>query len=289
LSHAKTIGLIGGLSWESTVPYYRTVNRVVGERLAGLHSARIALYSVDFYDLEVLRRPGLQARRGTRPMADANPALTNFRTPAAFRAWLKQHHAKATELHLRCFKVHAAKQGVTYRQALDEALCFGWIDGVRRSVDADSFSTRFTPRKPASIWSRVNIAHVERLTNAGRMAKPGLGAYALRTEARTGVYSFERESDLAPVQAEAFRANKAAWAHYQAQPPWYRRTSAHWVMSAKRAETREKRLAQLIDCSARSEPIPPLDRRRPSVRSPASRASDGNDPPRSARSKTSVV
>jgi uncharacterized protein YdeI (YjbR/CyaY-like superfamily) len=188
-------------------------------------------------------------------------ALTSFRSQAALRAWLKKNHGRETELILRCFKVHAADQGVTYAQALDEALCFGWIDGVRRSVDAHSFSIRFTPRKPTSIWSRVNISHVERLTRAGRMMQPGLAAFAARTEARTGVYSFERETELAPAYATLFRANNAAWDYYQAQAPWYRRTSTHWVMSAKKSETRERRLAQLIDCSSRREPIPQLDRR----------------------------
>jgi uncharacterized protein YdeI (YjbR/CyaY-like superfamily) len=186
---------------------------------------------------------------------------TSFRTPAAFRAWLAKDHARVAELLVRCFKVHAADLGITYAQALDEALCYGWIDGVRRGVDADSFSIRFTPRKPTSHWSRVNVAHVERLTKAGRMARPGLDAFARRTEARTGVYSFERPCELAPTHIKAIRANRTAWDFYQSQAPWYRRTTAHWVMSAKREGTRQNRLAQLIDCSARGKPIPPLDRR----------------------------
>jgi uncharacterized protein YdeI (YjbR/CyaY-like superfamily) len=188
-------------------------------------------------------------------------ALTSFRSPAALRAWLKKNHSRETELILRCFKVHAADRGVTYAQGLDEALCFGWIDGIRRSVDADSFSVRFTPRKPRSVWSRVNIAHVERLTRTGRMAEPGLEAFAARAETRTDEYSFERQTELAPSYATRFRENTTAWDYFQALAPWYRRTSIHWVMSAKKDETREKRLAQLIDCSARRAPIPQLDRR----------------------------
>jgi uncharacterized protein YdeI (YjbR/CyaY-like superfamily) len=191
----------------------------------------------------------------------ADGPLRSFRTPAAFRAWLAKNHSKAAELLVRCYKVHATDRGITYAQALDEALCHGWIDGVRRSVDADSFSIRFTPRKRVSNWSRVNVAHVERLTNEGRMAQPGLDAFARRTEARTGVYSFERQDELAATLVETFRASKAAWAFYESQAPWYRRTTAHWVMSARREETRKRRLAQLIDCSARRQPIPPLDRR----------------------------
>jgi uncharacterized protein YdeI (YjbR/CyaY-like superfamily) len=195
---------------------------------------------------------------------------TSFRTPAAFRAWLAKNHAKVAELIVRCRKVHAADRGITYAQALDEALCHGWIDGVRRSLDADSFSIRFTPRTPKSNWSRVNVAHVARLTKAGRMAQPGLDAFARRTEDRTGVDSFERRDELAPAHLETIRASRAAWDYYQRQAPWYRRTTARWVMSAKLEGTRAKRLAQLIDCSARGEPIPPLDRRRGSAVSPSS-------------------
>jgi uncharacterized protein YdeI (YjbR/CyaY-like superfamily) len=195
----------------------------------------------------------------TTSMTKATPAPKAFRTPAAFRAWLEKHHATATELELRLFKVHAAHRGLTYRQALDEALCFGWIDGVVHRLDEDSFSQRYTPRKARSAWSRRNLAHVERLTKGGRMAPAGLAAFNARTEARTGAYSFEQERpDLAPAFVKAIKANAAAWAYYQQQAPWYRRTTGHWVMSAKREETREKRLAILIDCSARGVLIPPL-------------------------------
>ena len=165
---------------------------------------------------------------------------------------------------MRCYKTHTAHRGITYTQALDEALCFGWIDGVRRAADADTFSVRFTPRKPRSNWSRVNVAHVERLGRAGRMTKAGLAAFAARDERRTGVYSFEqRPAKLSAAYAREFRANAAAWAYFQQQPPWYRRTSSHWVMSAKRDETRAKRLATLIAYSARRKPIPPLARKPP--------------------------
>jgi uncharacterized protein YdeI (YjbR/CyaY-like superfamily) len=163
---------------------------------------------------------------------------------------------------VRCHKTHAADRGITYAEALDEALCFGWIDGVRRSVDGDTFSVRFTPRKPKSTWSRVNVAHVERLIQTGRMAEPGLAAFASRDDRRTGVYSFERRrATLGPAYTREFRANAAAWAYFQQQPPWYRRTSTHWVMSAKREETRVRRLATLIACSARRKAIPPLTRK----------------------------
>jgi len=195
-------------------------------------------------------------------MTKSGTAPKAFRTPAAFRAWLERHHATATELEVRLFKVHAARRGITYAQALDEALCFGWIDGVTHSLDEDSYRQRFTPRKPRSTWSRRNVEHVERLMKAGRMAPPGLAAYAARDEQRTGIYSFEQERpELAPAYLKAFRANAAAWTRYEQQAPGYRRMTAHWVMSAKKEETRARRLAILIDCSARGRKIPPLDPR----------------------------
>jgi uncharacterized protein YdeI (YjbR/CyaY-like superfamily) len=186
---------------------------------------------------------------------------TTFRSASAWRAWLARHHRSAEEIVLHCFKVHAAARGVTYAQALDEALCFGWIDGVRRRLDADSFSIRFTPRRERSIWSRINVAHVERLIRERRMTKAGLAAYAAREAKRTGVYSFERKAaKLAPDFVRRFRANAAAWEWFEAQAPWYRRTSTFWVMNAKREETRERRLAKLIACCVRREPIPELKR-----------------------------
>jgi len=188
-------------------------------------------------------------------------SLKSFRSPAAFRAWLAKHHGTATELLLRCYKVAAAHQGVTYAQALDEALCYGWIDGVRRSVDAISFSVRFTPRKPRSTWSRVNIGHVKRLIKEGRMAAPGLAAYRAREEERTGLYSFERGAmKLAAAYARRFKADQAAWAYFQGEAPWYRKTSIFWVMSAKRDATRERRLATLIQDSEAGRRIAPLRR-----------------------------
>jgi uncharacterized protein YdeI (YjbR/CyaY-like superfamily) len=183
-----------------------------------------------------------------------------FRTPAAFRAWLEKNHATAVALEVRLFKVHAARRGLTYAQALDEALCFGWIDGVIHRLDEDSFSQRYTPRRPRSTWSRRNIRHVERLKSAGRMTPAGLAAYEAREAQRTGIYSFEREwPELPPAYLKAIRANKAAWTHFQAQAPGYRRLMAHWVMSAKKEETRARRLGILIDSSARGRKIPPLE------------------------------
>jgi uncharacterized protein YdeI (YjbR/CyaY-like superfamily) len=184
-----------------------------------------------------------------------------FALPAAFRAWLERHHAGSRELLVRCFKVHAAGRGLTYRQALDEALCFGWIDGVRHALDADSFSVRFTPRKPKSYWSAVNRRRAAQLETDGRMHAAGLAALPDRGSARPQRYSFEaKPTALSPAFERRLRASPHARRFFEAQPPWYRRTSAFWVMSAKKEETRERRLLVLLDCCARQRTIPPLTR-----------------------------
>ena len=184
-------------------------------------------------------------------------ASRGFAGPAEFRAWLLKNHATARELFVRCSKAHVAG-GVTYRQALDEALCLGWIDGVRHSVDAASFSVRFTPRKPRSAWSTINIKRFQELQAEGRVKPAGLSAFEARVK---GHYSFEsRPRALAPAYLRSFRSNKRAWTFFEAQPPYYRRTCSFWVMSAKQPETRERRLAELISRSERGEGIPPLQR-----------------------------
>jgi uncharacterized protein YdeI (YjbR/CyaY-like superfamily) len=192
-------------------------------------------------------------------MGAASPKT--FTSTAAFRTWLERHHSTTTELVVRLFKTHAAKRGLTYAQALDEALCFGWIDGVRRAVDEDSFSVRFTPRKPKSIWSAVNIRHATRLEAEGRMRQAGLAAFRAREESRSRVYSFESKPEaLPPAYARRLKANARAWRDFQARPPWYRRTSTFWILSAKKPETRDRRFAVLLACSARREAIPALRR-----------------------------
>jgi len=198
---------------------------------------------------------------------------TAFRTPRAFRAWLERHHADLDELLVRCFKSHAAERGLTYSQALDEALCFGWIDGVRRSVDEDTFSVRFSPRKEKSKWSAVNVARARVLEEEGRMRPPGLRAFRKRGEGGSKVgYSYEsRPQELAPGYLRKLRARPRALAFYEAQPPWYRRVSAFWVMSAKQEETRVRRLEQLIACSERGRTIGPLTRAKEPRRTPRGR------------------
>ena len=188
---------------------------------------------------------------------------TAFRTPAAFRSWLTRHQAGLSELLVRCFKVHAAKRGITYVQALDEALCFGWIDGVRRSLDADSFTVRFTPRKPKSYWSDVNIRKAEALIKAGRMAPPGQAAFERRDRAPARMYSFESKPEsFAPAYLERIRANPKASAYFDSRPPGYIRTHAFWVMSPVQEATRLRRLERLIAVWQRSGPVPPLAREK---------------------------
>ena len=175
-----------------------------------------------------------------------------FSSPEKFREWLEQNHDRTNELLVGFHKKASGKKSITYPEALDEALCFGWIDGVRRNFDETSYTIRFTPRKPKSIWSLVNVRHVERLTKDGRMAEPGMKAYALRDPKRTGVYAFENAPREFSVEYEKkFRANKTAWEFFQKEPPSIRRTCIFWVMNAKKEETRLRRLEQLIDSSAK--------------------------------------
>jgi uncharacterized protein YdeI (YjbR/CyaY-like superfamily) len=187
-----------------------------------------------------------------------------FATPAQFGAWLEEHHADATELRVGFHRKATGRPSITWPEAVDEALCFGWIDGHRRGLDGERYEIRFTPRAASSTWSAVNVARVEELRREGRMRPAGLAAFERRSESRTGTYSYEQraEAKLTKEQERAFRANGAAWEFFQHQPPWYRRTATYWVVSAKKEETRAKRLATLIDDSAHARPIRQLIRRR---------------------------
>jgi uncharacterized protein YdeI (YjbR/CyaY-like superfamily) len=175
-----------------------------------------------------------------------------FKSAADFRRWLEKNHASVEELWIGFWKLASGRGGLTYLEAVDESLCFGWIDGLKKSHDEHAFKQRFTPRRPRSIWSAINIRKVEALKKAGRMAEPGLRAYSLRDPARSSVYSFEnRDRVLDPGYEKRFRAKKKAWTFFEAQPPGYRRLATHYVMSAKKPETRERRLARLIEgCAA---------------------------------------
>lgn len=187
---------------------------------------------------------------------------TFFATPADFRAWLEANHTSATELIVGFHKVGSGRPSITWPESVDEALCVGWIDGIRRRIDDASYSIRFTPRKAGSNWSAVNVRRIDELIRQGRVLPAGLAAYAKRTDAKTGVYSFEQreEAQLDAAYVKRFRADRAAWQFWQAQPPGYRKTATHWVMSAKRTDTREKRLATLIADSAAGERIALLRR-----------------------------
>jgi len=177
-----------------------------------------------------------------------------FRTQEAFRAWLAKNGAKADELLVGFYKLGSGKGGLTYKQAVDEALCSGWIDGVARGLDDESWAQRYTPRRKGSIWSKINIGHVERLKKAGLMTAAGLASYEKRTDTRSGIYSYEnRPQKLDAASERKFRANKKVF--FEKQAPSYRRTCVYWVLNAKRAETREKRLAQLIADSANGERV----------------------------------
>jgi uncharacterized protein YdeI (YjbR/CyaY-like superfamily) len=177
---------------------------------------------------------------------------TFFANPDDFRAWLERHHASESELRVGFYKRGSGRAGITQKQAVDQALCFGWIDGRTNRIDDSAYMVRFTPRKPASIWSNVNVARVEELTRLGLMRPAGVAAFERRTAERSGVYSFERSeaAALEPEQEARFRANASAWEWFESQAPWYRRAALHWVVSAKRPETRERRLATLIEDSA---------------------------------------
>jgi uncharacterized protein YdeI (YjbR/CyaY-like superfamily) len=185
-----------------------------------------------------------------------------FETPVELRAWLEQNHDKETELFVGAYRKATGKPTLTWPQIVDEALCFGWIDGIRRGIDDESWSIRLTPRKPRSNWSTVNVKRVAELEKEGRMTPAGRAAFERRSAERSGIYSYERRmaAKLDAEQQQEFRANEKAWAFFESQPPGYRRTAIHWVTTAKREETRRKRLATLIEDSANERRLRHLTR-----------------------------
>jgi uncharacterized protein YdeI (YjbR/CyaY-like superfamily) len=178
-----------------------------------------------------------------------------FETADAFRAWLAANASTASELLVVFRKVATGRRSMSWSESVDEALCFGWIDGVRRRIDDDTYSIRFTPRKAESIWSAVNIAKVARLREQGRMTPAGEAAFSNRTDARSVVYAYEQQStaELSPEELSMFRRQKLAWRFFQATPPSYRKVALHWVTTAKRAETRASRFARLVEACAAGE------------------------------------
>ena len=179
-----------------------------------------------------------------------------FPTPVKWRAWLEKNHDSKSEVLVGFHRKASGLPTMTWSEAVDQALCFGWIDGVRRSIDETSYYNRFTPRRPNSNWSAVNIKKVEQLTKQGLMHPAGVAAFERRSKERSKSYSYERaNSKLNASYEKRFRARKGAWAFWESQPPGYRRTATWWVVSAKREETRERRLATLIEDSANGRRI----------------------------------
>jgi uncharacterized protein YdeI (YjbR/CyaY-like superfamily) len=183
-----------------------------------------------------------------------------FTSSADLRDWFDANHETATELWIGYHRKATGRPSPTWSETVDEALCVGWIDGVRYSVDGDRFMQRLTPRRKRSNWSAVNIAKVKQLTAEGRMRPAGLAAFEARSEERSAIYSYERrhEAALEPADEARFRGNDAAWAWFQARPASYRTAAVYWVVSAKRPETREKRLTTLIEDSAAGRTVKPL-------------------------------
>ncbi|HYW42518.1 MAG TPA: YdeI/OmpD-associated family protein [Bryobacteraceae bacterium] len=182
---------------------------------------------------------------------------TFFATPAAFRAWLEENHERASELLVGFYKKDSLEPSITWPESVDQALCFGWIDGVRKRIDDVSYTIRFTPRKSSGIWSAVNIKRAGELSRLGLMRPAGLEAFGRRDEKKSAVYSYEqRNSARFPDALESrFRANKKAWDFFRSQAPSYQRTVTYWVVSAKRDETRLRRLAKLIEDSQQRKRI----------------------------------
>jgi uncharacterized protein YdeI (YjbR/CyaY-like superfamily) len=192
-------------------------------------------------------------------------AATFFRTSDEFREWLQVNHGSAAELLVGFHKKASGQLSITWPESVDEALCFGWIDGVRRNIDDNSYTIRFTPRRPGSTWSAVNVRRAAELTRARRMRAAGTRAYDRRTDDNTAIYSYEQRmhATLPPEYLAEFKADARAWAFFDRQPPGYRRLVAYWVTSAKRDETRLKRLRTLIADSAQGRRIAALARPGP--------------------------
>jgi uncharacterized protein YdeI (YjbR/CyaY-like superfamily) len=186
-----------------------------------------------------------------------------FPTPAKWRRWLERHHDTKDELWVGLYKKGSGKASITWPQSVDAALCFGWIDGIRKSLDETSYMIRFTPRRLTSIWSAVNIKRFKELEEQGLVGPIGRRAFERRETSKSRVYSYEQRqhAKLPPEYLKQLKQNPTAWKFYQGQAPWYRRTAAYWVISAKQEKTRQRRLATLIDDSSHGRTIKPLTRK----------------------------
>jgi uncharacterized protein YdeI (YjbR/CyaY-like superfamily) len=192
-------------------------------------------------------------------MASPSAKPRFFAKPSDFRKWLSANHAKAAELWVGYYKVGSGKPSITWPESVDQALCFGWIDGIRKSIDDTAYMIRFSPRKKSSIWSAVNVKRAKELIEAELMQPAGMAAFSKRDQAKTNQYSYEREhTELSPEYLAQFKKNKRAWEFFEAQPPSYRKPVMWWIMSAKQEATRTKRLGILIEYSSASERIPAM-------------------------------
>ena len=202
--------------------------------------------------LPISTRKPLSCQRIFNATVTMNPYF--FRNQAEFREWLLQHHETETELIVGYYTVKSGKESMTWSESVDQALCFGWIDGIRRSLNQESYCIRFTPRRTGSIWSTVNINKVRVLTEAGLMKPAGLAAFSARKADKSGIYSYEIDNTSLEIAMESrFKGNEKAWNYFQSQAPHYRRTTIRWVMSAKQDSTRTKRLNELITASETGE------------------------------------
>ncbi len=224
-----------------------------------VQSVRLQDGRTDGYVFALLASKRSRLWANERTLMAAEPATTPvfFPTPAAFRAWLTRHHTTARELVVGFYKRDSGKPSITWPESVDQALCFGWIDSIRRSRDAVSYTIRFTPRRPGSTWSSINIRRAQELIAQRRMRPAGRRAFEARRENRSGIYTYEqRSADLEEPYVRLLKRNKAAWAFLKAQPPSYRKAVNWWIVSARREDTRRRRLEKLADFSAREKRLP---------------------------------
>jgi uncharacterized protein YdeI (YjbR/CyaY-like superfamily) len=214
-------------------------------------------------DVDLVRHEG-DGGGGTRTRGHAGVTTVHvepafFESPGEFRAWLEENHLSEDQLWVGFHKKDSGRPSLTWADSVDQALCFGWIDGRLNSIDADSYMIRFTPRRKRSKWSKVNVERFGKLRVRGLVSRAGIEAFERRVDSG---YSHERDkpAELGPEYEKRLQANSKAWAYFRAQAPWYRRSATHWVISAKKEETRERRLNRLVEDSANERPIGPLTR-----------------------------
>jgi uncharacterized protein YdeI (YjbR/CyaY-like superfamily) len=179
-----------------------------------------------------------------------------FKTPAAFRKWLEKNYDTAKEIYVGFYKKDSDKSGITWPEAVDQALCFGWIDGIRKSIDEISYTNRFTRRKPNSNWSAVNIKKIEKLTEKNLMHPAGIAAFQKKKEEKSAIYSYESEAaELPPIFQKKLKKDKKAWTYFQTRSNYYKKRTTHWIMNARTEETKIRRLEKLIEASGQAQQL----------------------------------